>query len=412
MLPAGIKTFFLRLLYSMKFVRVSFKRRLSPMKIYSARRLGPNRGFLGVNLVGYTRAEMGLGEAARGMAAALDAAQIPFTITNLGSGLHARQEDLSWAHRESAGSIYSITISCVNPDNRLNLRARVSTKILGARFVIGSWAWELPEFPEEWVSEFSFVDEVWTHSRFSQESISLKSPVPVVRMPVPVLVGPVGSHSRSYFNLPERSFLFLAMCDARSVLERKNPLGVLRAFKKAFRGDDRSVGLLLKISNPDYQPHRIKSLMEESLGYDNVFFIHRTMDRQELTSLITIADCFVSLHRAEGFGLGPAEAMALGKPVIVTNWSGNTDYITEGNAMTVHYRLVELESDYDHYKSGQWWAEPDIEHAAHWMRTVLRDPAAAASIGLRGRETITSEFSPERIGQRIRKRLEQITSCW
>lgn len=362
----------------------------------------------GVNLVAYIRAEMGLGVAARGMASALDAARIPFNALNVEEGNYSRHTDYSWSHKEVRRSHYDITVVCVNPDNSFNLRTHVPTTILGDRYVIGYWFWELPELPDDWLSEFEFTDEVWAASRFIKDAVSAKSAAPVTLIPPVVQLNQGRTFSRGQLKLPERRFLFLAMFDTNSVLYRKNPLGVVRAFKAAFRSSDTSVGLVLKFNNPDYQQPILNTLKEEIADQQNIFVIDRAMTREEVVSLISVSDCFVSLHRSEGFGLGPAEAMSLGKPAIITNWSGNTDYMTEHSSIPINYELVKLSNDYGPYKANQHWAEPDIEHATYWMRRITQEPELARDIGQRAQQTISSKFSPLAVGKLIQERLDQI----
>jgi len=362
----------------------------------------------GVNLVAYIRADMGLGTAARGMAAAFEAAGIPFNVMNIEHGNDASHTDRSWSHKEVEQSHYDTTIVCVNPDNSLNLRTLVSPEILGDRYVIANWYWELPEMPEEWLAEFEYADEVWAASSFIREAIASKAPVPVVRVPAVVQLSHGRRLSRAELGLPEGKFLFLAMLDMRSVSERKNPLGVVRAFKRAFSATDDDVGLVVKTLNTDLAQPVLEMLNKEIAGWSNVVLIDRLLNRDELTSLIDACDCFVSLHRAEGFGLPPAEAMSLGKPAILTNWSGNTDYMTRDNCVAIDYELVELGRDYGPYKAQQHWAEPDLEQAAHWMKKLVAEPELAKQIGLRGQQTINSQFSPEAVGKIIHSRLEQI----
>jgi glycosyltransferase involved in cell wall biosynthesis len=151
----------------------------------------------------------------------------------------------------------------------------------------------------------------------------------------------------------------------------------------------------------------MRELREEIRG-QNVFVIDRLLSRDELTSLIDACDCFVSLHRSEGFGLGPAEAMSLGKPAIITNWSGNTDYMTADNCIAIDYELVKLGRDYGPYKASQHWAEPDLAQAAHWMKRIVAEPELAKTIGRRGRETINTHFSPQAVGKIIQARLQEI----
>jgi glycosyltransferase involved in cell wall biosynthesis len=236
-----------------------------------------------------------------------------------------------------------------------------------------------------------------------------KAPAPVVRVPPVVHVSGV-KFSKEQLNLPAGRFLFLAMFDTKSVLERKNPLGVLRAFKRAFASNDQQVGLVLKFNNPDQEQPVMRELHDELTGSENVFMIDRLLSRDELTSLIGVCDCFVSLHRSEGFGLPPAEAMSLGKPAILTNWSGNVDYMTDDNCIAIDYELVKLDRDFGPYKAGQYWAEPDLDQAAHWMKRIVAEPELARNIGLKGQETIRSQFSPHAVGKIITARLEEIRS--
>jgi glycosyltransferase involved in cell wall biosynthesis len=362
----------------------------------------------GVNLIGYIRADMGLGVAARGLAAAFDAAGIPFNVINMQHGNTSSHTDLSWTHKEARDSHYDVTVVCVNPDNSFYLRTQISPETLGDRYVIANWYWELPEMPDEWLAEFEYTDEVWAATNFIRDAMSSKAPVPVVRVPPVVQLSHGQTFSRVQLGLPEAQFLFLAMFDTKSVLERKNPLGVLRAFKSAFARDDASVGLVLKFSNPDYEQPVLRELREELVGCKNVFLIDRLLTRDELTSLIAVCDCFVSLHRSEGFGLGPAEAMSLGKPAIITNWSGNTDYMTDDNCIPIDYELVQLGRDYGPYRAHQRWAEPDLKQAAQWMKRIFSEPALARQIGLRGRQTIRAEFSPEAVGKIVQGRLQEI----
>ena len=244
---------------------------------------------------------------------------------------------------------------------------------------------------------FSLVNEVWVGSRFTQNAFSAKSPVPVVYIPPPIVSRRSAGFSRSYFNLPAGRFLFLMMCDANSFLERKNPLGVVRAFKQAFASEDASVALVLKVTGLENLRPELQEIREEISGYQNIYVLNRTMAREEIDSLLACVDCLVSLHRSEGFGLIPAEAMSLGKPVILTNWSGNTDYMTADNCIGIDYKLVRLDKDYGPYKAGQYWAEPDVEQAASWMKRLAREPELGERIGKAAGNNQSRLFAP---GQR------------
>jgi glycosyltransferase involved in cell wall biosynthesis len=368
----------------------------------------------GVNLIAYIRAEMGLGVVARGMAAALESAGVPFNIINIESGNYSQHTDYSWQHKEVSTSNYDTTIVFMNPDQSLHLRSQVPATLLADRYVVAQWYWELPELPDEWLKEFEFVDEVWAGSQFIADAVSAKigvpgnSSVPVVRMPPVVELIEGAKLSRTELGLDPERYLFLAMFDTNSVLQRKNPLGVLRAFNAAFDANDTTVGLVMKFNNPDQREPLMQSVREETAGRKNVFIIDRIMDRAEVTSLINACDCFVSLHRSEGFGLGPAEAMSLAKPAIVTNWSGNVDYMTADNSIPIDYQLMQLGQDYGPYKAHQHWAEPDLDQAAHWMKKLRADPSLGHRLGHLAQETIRALYSPEVVGNSIQGRLEKI----
>ena len=361
----------------------------------------------GVNLVGFIRAEIGLGQAARGIARALEAADIPFNVINL-DWHKGRHGDLSWVRKEVADSDYDVTVVVANPDSMFTVRERLPNSIFQNRFVVGYWVWELPNVPAEWLEAFSLVNEVWAASCFVQTVVAKKCPVPVTRIPLVVQLERGNIFPRRHFDLPENAFLFLTMCDTGSVFERKNPLGAIKAFKKAFSADDPNVALIVKITGPPTRPPNWELIQTHIRGYKNIHLIDRLLTSEEVSSLLLVTDCFVSLHRSEGFGLLPAESMSLGKPVIMTNWSGNIDYMTSENSVGIKYKLVELDQNYGPYEAGQHWAEPDIDQAADWMKKLSADPDRSQRIGRFGQRTINTEYSPEAIGKIIRARLEGI----
>jgi glycosyltransferase involved in cell wall biosynthesis len=134
------------------------------------------------------------------------------------------------------------------------------------------------------------------------------------------------------------------------------------------------------------------------------------LSRDVLNNLIDKTDCYVSLHRAEGFGLPIAEAMYLGKPVIATHWSGNTDFMSHDNSLPVSYELVKLEKDIGPYKTGQVWADPNIKDAAEKMLCISRDEELASEIGSNAKGFIKANYSPKVTGIEINKRLMDISS--
>jgi len=354
---------------------------------------------------------MGLGTAARGIAHALESAAIPFNVLNFEQGNPSLHRDQSWKHKEVSSSAYDFTVLAINPDNILNATELVQQKSVRDRYSIGYWFWELPEIPPAWQFSFPLVDEVWAASRFIQDAISARSPVPVFQVPIPVQLKPGRRPSREAFSLPDRRFLFLSMSDTQSQLVRKNPLGVVQAFQKAFSRDNEQAGLVLRINNVNTvhdDRERIAQIRDEIKGWPNIYLLDAPMDRPAIDALLRVSDCFVSLHRSEGFGLGPAEAMSLGKPAILTRWSGNVDYMTADNSVGIDYELVPVGQQYGPYQADQVWADPDLEQAAFWMDRLAKDARLARTIGRLGQKTIKTHFSPKAVGKIVRKRLEYL----
>jgi glycosyltransferase involved in cell wall biosynthesis len=166
--------------------------------------------------------------------------------------------------------------------------------------------------------------------------------------------------------------------------------------------------LLVKVNQSAAHPDDYAALCDWLAGVPGVHVTDRVLSRARVNGLIDACDGVISLHHSEGFGLVPAEAMYLGKPVVATGWSGNVDFMDVGNSCLVGYELVTLARDYGPYRAGQQWAEPDIDHAASLLRRLLDDADFRATIGKRARQTIRSRFSPAAAGKRYAARLAAI----
>ncbi|HEX7057458.1 MAG TPA: glycosyltransferase family 1 protein, partial [Bacilli bacterium] len=247
----------------------------------------------GVNLIGFTREEMGIGEASRSTAKALESAQIPFGIIHFPMPINARGEDLSWRHKEMSLAPYKVNLFHMNADTLLSAPGYFGHEMFRDHFNIGYWAWELAEFPEEWTGAFSLVDEIWVPSTFIMDAVSQKSPVPVIRIPHSIRT--VSEHaSRGKFGLPENKFLFLCMFDTHSLSERKNPQAAIDAFKTAFHPDDQSVGLVIKVNNAQTFPLELQKIADQTRDFGNIYLFPDIMSRPQVNALIQATDCFVS----------------------------------------------------------------------------------------------------------------------
>lgn len=361
---------------------------------------------LGVNVAGYLDTESGMGEAARASIRSLEAAGVPVALNNVASRL--RTQDRSYAGAFGKANPHPFNLVHLNADNMGWFAEERGRAYFHGRYTIGYWFWELSAFRPEWVPFFDYVDEVWAASDFVRESFAKWSPVPVVRMPLPIALPPVPPLGRAHFRLPPTGTIFLYIFDVSSQTERKNPLGAIRAFRRAnfARG---AATLVLKFTNAEYDRAAVRQFLDEATGLD-VVILDGYMDRAELCALINTADCYVSPHRAEGFGLTILEAMRLGKPVIATAYSGNVDFMTEENSFPLSYRLVTIERDYGPYMRGATWADPDLDEAARLMRIVAEHPERARERGARAQAQVEHERNPATTGAFVRQRLELIQS--
>lgn len=360
---------------------------------------------VGVNYVGYLRAEMGLGEAARGYVRALTRQGVKAACIDISDLTIHRTEDSSLDSNlisDNALAQYAINLVHVNADQLPVIRDYIGNNFFRGRFNIGVWAWETLDFPQFWLDRFRYLQEIWVGSSFMAEAIGRVSPVPVIVMPHVIDV-PDSLPDRSAFDLDEKEFVFLFMFDFQSTPERKNPEAAIAAFRKAF-SPDQPVRLIIK-SMHGHLEHQALTDLRIQAGDARINFLDGTFDSERRYALLASCDAFLSLHRAEGFGLGIAEAMAMGKPVVATGWSGNMDFMTIANSLPVAYKMQALSADVGPYKAGTLWAEPDVDDAARLMRQLVDEPDLVARIGARARSDMTENFGLAALGERMGKRL-------
>jgi glycosyltransferase involved in cell wall biosynthesis len=317
--------------------------------------------------------------------------------------LNPRGDD-TFTARLQTGHPYPINIFHLDPPVADQIDHHHGPELRRDRYNIAYWAWELPEFPEAWVRQCAYFDEIWCPSEFVRAALAAKVELPVQVMPHAIDFPVPTGDTRAPFGLPADRFLFLFAYDLNSYQERKNPLAVIEAYRRAFP-DEAGVALVIKTQNPARNAAAYARLTAALQGLRHVTLITETLARPEVYRLEAACDAFVSLHRAEGFGLGVAECMFLGKPVIATDWSATAEYLNAENGCPVRYRLTTLTESHGPYREGQTWAEPDTDHAAEWMRRLQQDLALAARLGAAARETIRTRFSPAAVGALYRRRL-------
>ena len=338
----------------------------------------------GINLIGDIKAETGLGQSMRIIAHIIKERGIPFTIIQVdspGSLMHSETEYDDYISEEAK---FDCNLIHINPNIWAENYLRFPMELLNYRYNIAYWLWELEEFPEEWCPCIQTVDEIWVPSEFIGNSIRKRTDKLVKTVPYVIRTAPDFKMDRKYFQLPEEKFLFLMMYDFKSISERKNPKGVIEAYKIFYDKYKKKVrqiavethfkepGLVIKV-NHIKGGKEFTMLKEELKDIPNVYYLTGNMSRTEVDSLIATADLLVSLHRSEGFGLPLAEAMQMGTPVIATNWSATTEFMDEESACLVDYKLITLEKNIGPYKKGNRWADADLEQAAIWMEKLYWD---------------------------------------
>ena len=348
-----------------------------------------------VFVVGYFRTASGLGESARLCDAACRALGLDTHSIDL-SPDHMQPIDLphdaparARGHRGPGTVILHVNAPLVPLALRQLGRSFVKNK-----HIIGYWAWELESVPAEWCHGVAFVHRVWVPSRFTAEAVRRRTPA----LPIRIVPHPLAVHDRPRAAGSEDRFRVLMVFNAASGFARKNPCAGIAAFRKAFAGDT-TAELIVKSSNLDVYPQARAMLAAAIGGQQNIRHIADVLPPHDLEALYDTADAVLSLHRSEGFGLVPAEAMLRGLPVVATDWSGNNDFLDADNGCPVRYRLIPARDPqrvYDFLELG--WADADIDHAAELLQRLKNDPAWRTRIGQRAAADAARLFSLEAFG--------------
>jgi len=374
----------------------------------------------GVNVHGDWAATTGLAHAGRRLCIALLSQDVPVAIQAVSS--HA-PTDRSLVPREfqlrREVPTYPIDLWTLNLNEFHLIPDETLRSPRTKNYHIGTWYWELPVVPDWLLTQFDRIDEIWAPSSFVKRSLMryTDKPISIVPTIVPVFDASAGSEEmRSSFGLPRDTIIFLFTFDFNSTVGRKNPMGVIEAFTRAFphRSADDPL-LVIKAINLENGP-AFEKMLRDAVDRVGGVLIDSLISAQEMADLFHTSDVYVSLHRSEGFGLGMAEAMAIGKPVIGTAYSGNMDFMNLTNSCLVGYQMRPISSrDHLHntgmdtiYTEGALWAEPDIGQAAHWMRRLAADGHLRRRIGARAQVTMATGFTSDVVGGLALARLQQL----
>lgn len=358
-----------------------------------------------MNLVGFLEGEFGLGEIARRLAGALRHAGIPHAAISYRrtASRQAHRLDFELLHEVP----YDTNIICLNADYLPTFVDDAGVGFFADRYSIGVWFWETSAFRVDDHGGFRLLDEIWVASDYVRRAVGLHASIPLHVAPLPVGEPPATDLTRAELGLPS-AFMFLYAFDFVSA-ERKNPRGVLEAFTNAFAPGEGPVLVLKSINGKERKPHLLAELEAAAASRPDVVIVDGYVSAAQRDALVAACDCYVSLHRSEGFGLTMAEAMAHGKPVIATGYSGNLQFMDDGTSYLVPFRLVPIPSHWWAYSPEAEWADPDAAAAATLMRRVYESQEEARALGARAREHILESLSLARTVAFIEDRLSAAT---
>lgn len=375
-------------------------------EIPQRRRVAPEgRTIGGVDAIGFFNAEHGIGEAARLLVEALRASHVEVSTI----GYRNTESRQNYVFETEEIGKFKTVIAAINAELNEPMRNLFGKFFFHDTYVIGQWFWELEVAPPWYKPAYKYVNELWAPTKFIEEMLRKEAPpeVHVEYMPLPLRKPRVVENAqRSDLDLDDR-FMFLFTFDFMSVMKRKNPMGLIEAFKKAFKPNEGPM-LVLKCINGETRADMFEDMKKATEGRKDIIVMNRYLDSEMSAALMNLCDCYVSLHRSEGLGLTIAEAMLLGKPVIATGYSGNLDFMKSETSFMVPWKRVKVGEGAEAYDANATWAEPDVNVAADMMRDVYEHPEKARAMAQAGKADLESRFTPEQTGSRMKARLEQL----
>jgi len=370
---------------------------------------------VGVNVVGDFTATTGLMEAGRRLLTSLLAAGVDVAIEPRASGASRSSTRLhDDLERLPRGRPHPVDLLLLNVNEMVEVPEAWLRAPEPRHHVIGAWYWELSGIPDGVAEHTVRVDEIWVASRFVRDAFRGVTRKPVTVIPPAVDPTVPAGFDATDFGMRDGAVVYFFNFDALSTTARKNPWGLVDAFERAFAPHERAhdVQLVIEVHNLERAPAMAVPLRDAVARVDGLL-VNAELRREEMNGLLDRADVYASLHRSEGFGLGLAEAMALGTPVIATAYSGNMDFTTPQNSCLVGYSMRRVTAD-DHrlyrpaaalYRPGLVWADPDGALAARWMRLLYERPGLRAEIGARAAESIRAAYAPTRQVDAVAARL-------
>ncbi len=363
----------------------------------------------GTLFIGYVQAGLGLGESLRGLLDAVKSTKAAFSVYPFQTGVESRLICEFMPERYDTRHRYDVNVIEVAADQLPAVRQTIDPRILASSYNVLRTYWELASAPEAWRGLLIGIDEIWAPNAFVAEAFRpiFAGPIQVI----PPCVEPVAENlpSRAELGLEPDVYYFLFTFDYHSQAARKNPGAVLEAFRTAFPAGTEHVGLILKSTGPaESCPDIQRTFLEASAADNRVRIIDETWSRSAVLGLLRACDCYVSLHRSEGFGLGMAEALYFERSVIATRYSGNAEFLTEATGFPVAHALRPVRDGEYFWSQGQVWAEPELASAVQAFQTVVGRPDLARERAQAGAQLIRQNYSRSAVGAAVERRLAEL----
>ena len=374
---------------------------------------GPTADGVDVSVIGYLRTTSGVGMVCRHTLASLADSGLAVEGVDVELGVVSDRsvDDATPLLRDRARGRVQIFAN-VNADQLPLVLEHLRPRLASPAYRIGMPAWELEEFPDVWLPAFDEIDEIWAQTRWVQRMLAGRLNKPVIHMPVCLTIEPLPPPPpRDRFGLPEDRFLFYVSFDFLSFIERKNPQAAIAAFRRMRDRITRGPrpGLVIKTMNAAFVPEQREHFLELVDDDPDIIAIDRVLSRTDTLSLLRNCDAVVSLHRCEGLGLVVAEAMALGLPVIATDYAATAELLDGETGYPVDFRLIAVQPGEYPMSAGQRWADADIDHAAWLMQQVMRRPEQAARRAAAAAARLERDHGRRVVRERQLRRLAELS---
>ncbi len=336
---------------------------------------------------GFVNGTKGISRAARLTVEGLRAANLSVISHDLDSLFAAGDGSTASFPTSDPGGVWLLH---VNAPEAIAAMSRIPAHQWLGRYRIGYWAYELPKVPQQWVKAADVFHEIWAPTRFVADALvhsGVQRPVHV--MPHPVALGPPPfAH-----NPKSDDFVVLAMGDLRSSATRKNLVGAINIYKRAFPEVTASKRLILKVQSDDAHPEFLRAALAATEGRGDIVFRTGSLNDTEIGQLIADASVVLSPHRSEGFGLTLAEAFLSGVPALATGWSGNVDFMAETPELLIRHDLTPVRDAAGIYRAaGLMWAEPDVRDAASKLKALSESRDMRRDLAERGRSAVNDQL--------------------